>query len=259
MDMVGIIFSNIYDNILGDLTKHRTVASVPFGGRYRQIDFVLSNMVNSNVTTVGVITKYHYQSLMDHLISRSEWDLNRKNGGLFILPPFLSGQTEVYRGKIEALYGALSFLKRCDAEYVVMSDSTSICNIDYEEALDSHIKSGCDITVIANRESEVYGEEKRLLLTLKDGKVTDLALDCASDNNTLVGMGMFIIERNLLIKIVKDSVAHGKFHFERDYLQQEFNNDNISINVYEFKNVVLRNESVVAYYKNNFKTWYYQE
>lgn len=253
MDMVGIIFSNIYDNTLGELTKNRTVASVPFGGRYRQIDFVLSNMVNSNVTTIGVITKYNYQSLMDHLISRSEWDLNRKNGGLFILPPFMSGQTEVYRGKIEALYGALSFLKRCEADYVVMSDSTSICNIDYEEALESHIKSGCDITVIANKEKESTGEEKRLFLTLEDGKVTDLAIDCATEGDALVGMGMFIIERNLLINIVKDSVAHGKYHFEKDFLQQEFNKNNISINVYEFKNIVLRNESVVAYYKNNFR------
>ena len=107
MKMVGIIFSNIYDNTLGELTKKRTVASVPFGGRYRQIDFVLSNMVNSGITTTGIITKYHYQSLMDHLGTSSEWDLDRKNGGLFIIPPFADKSTEVYKGKIEALYGAL--------------------------------------------------------------------------------------------------------------------------------------------------------
>lgn len=253
MNMVGIIFSNIYDNTLGDLTKHRTVASVPFGARYRQIDFVLSNMVNSNVTTVGVITKYHYQSLMDHLISRSEWDLNRKNGGLFILPPFADGQTEVYRGKIEALHGALSFLKRCEHEYVVMSDSTTVCNIDYEDALESHIKSGADITVIANMEKASNGEEKRLFLTMEKGVVTDLAINCATEKDTLTGMGMFIISREYLIKIVENCVAHGKYHFEKDFLQQEFNNGSININVYEFKNVVLRNESIVSYYKNNFK------
>ena len=188
MDMVGIIFSNIYDSTLGDLTKNRTVASVPFGGRYRQIDFVLSNMVNSNITTVGVITKHHYQSLMDHLISRSEWDLNRKNGGLFILPPFLSGQTEVYRGKIEALYGALSFLRHCSSEYVVLSDAVTVCNIDYEEALESHIKSGADVTVIANKEENSGNKERRLLLKTKGSKVTDIAIDCASDKYDLTGM-----------------------------------------------------------------------
>ena len=253
MNMVGIIFSNIYDTTLGDLTKHRTVASVPFGARYRQIDFVLSNMVNSNITTVGVITKSYYQSLMDHLISRSEWDLNRKNGGLFILPPFANGQTDVYRGKIEALYGALSFLKHCEQEYVVMSDSTTICNIDYEDALESHINSGADITVIANKEPSFGGEEKRLLLTMENSKVADLAIDCAPDRDMLSGMGMFIIGREYLIKIVEKCVAHGKYHFERDFLQPEFNNNAININVYEFNNVVLRNDSVSAYYKNNFK------
>ena len=88
MNIAGIIFSNIYDNAMGELTKHRTVASVPFGGRYRLIDFVLSNMSNSNISSVGIITKYNYRSLMDHLGNCSEWDLDRKNGGVVILPPF---------------------------------------------------------------------------------------------------------------------------------------------------------------------------
>lgn len=82
MNMTGIIFSNIYDTPMGELTKKRTVASMPFGGRYRFIDFVLSNMVNSNVSSIGVITKYNYQSLMDHLGGGSEWDLNRKDANL---------------------------------------------------------------------------------------------------------------------------------------------------------------------------------
>ena len=87
MNMIGLIFSNIHDAKMGELTKQRTLASVPFGGRYRLVDFVLSNMVNSDITTIGVITKQNYQSLMDHLGSCEEWDLNRKDGGLFILPP----------------------------------------------------------------------------------------------------------------------------------------------------------------------------
>ena len=91
----GIIFSNIYDASLGDLTAKRTVASLPFGGRYRQIDYALSNMVNSGITSVGVITKYNYESLIDHLGSCEEWDLNRKTGGLFIIPPFASEPQDV--------------------------------------------------------------------------------------------------------------------------------------------------------------------
>ena len=116
MKMIGIIFSNIYDNAMADLTYNRTVASLPFGGRYRQIDFVLSNMVNSGISYIGVITKYNYQSLMDHLGSCEEWDLNSKNGGVFLLPPFVTGQTSVYRGKLEALNVALNFLSKRQEE-----------------------------------------------------------------------------------------------------------------------------------------------
>ena len=116
MELMGIIFSNIYDEHLGEVTKQRTLASLPFGGRYRLIDFVLSNMVNSEITNVGVITKSNYQSLMDHLGKGKEWDLDRKIDGLFILPPFGTGQKTVYRDKIEALWGAKRYLERSNEE-----------------------------------------------------------------------------------------------------------------------------------------------
>lgn len=257
MKMIGIIFSNIYDNTLGELTKHRTVASVPFGGRYRLIDFVLSNMVNSGMTTVGIITKYHYQSLMDHLGTSSEWDLDRKNGGLFIIPPFADKSTEVYKGKIEALYGALSFLKRADGDYVALSDSVNVCNIDYEDVLESHIKSGADITIVANKEKEASEDRKILLETDENNLATEVIIDCIPTVNEYVGMGMFVIDRIKLIELVERCVAKGLYHFERDYLQPNFNSGNIKINVYEFKGVVLRNTSVASYFKNNFKLFDY--
>ena len=105
MNVAGLIFSNIHDRNIPELTQKRTMASVPFGGRYRLIDFVLSNMVNSGITNVGVITKLNYQSLMDHLGKGKEWDLDRKIDGLFILPPFGAGQKRIYKDKIEALWG----------------------------------------------------------------------------------------------------------------------------------------------------------
>ena len=88
MSAVGIIFSNIHDENIPELSRRRTMGSLPFGGRYRLIDFALSNLVNSGVTTVGIITKNNYQSLMDHLGSGKDWDLARKTGGLILLPPF---------------------------------------------------------------------------------------------------------------------------------------------------------------------------
>lgn len=255
MKMVGIIFSNIYDTTMGELTKHRTVASLPFGGRYRQIDFVLSNMVNSGISSVGVITKYNYQSLMDHLGSYSEWDLNRKNGGLYIIPPFSTGHLSIYRGKIEALYGALTFLRKVKAPYVVLSDSTVLCNIDYEKVLEDHLRTGVDITVVCNREAPVFEGEKRdlVLKTGDSGTVVDVLASTTFGKNEFGSMGMYLMGREELIQVVENCVSHGFYHFERDYIQREFNRQNINIGVYDFKQTVLRNENVLCYFRNNLR------
>lgn len=252
MKMLGIIFSNIYDGEMGELTKNRTVASLPFGGRYRQIDFVLSNMVNSGITSVGVITKYNYQSLMDHFGDGSEWDLNRKNDGLFILPPFASGNTGVYKGKLEALNSALSFLRRSKYKYVLMCDSTVICNIDFEEVLNSHIKSGADITVVANKDYQNKNNvNNELILKVVRNRVIDMAVNTIVSDGEYTGMGMYIMDRKSLISVIEYSVSHGLCHFEKDFLQRRFITGDFNINVYKFKDCVLRNKSVASYFKNN--------
>lgn len=256
MEMVGIIFSNIYDNAMADLTYSRTVASLPFGGRYRQIDFVLSNMVNSGISRVGIITKYNYQSLMDHLGSCAEWDLNNKNGGVYLLPPFITGQTGVYRGKLEALHVALNFLSKRQEEYVLLSDSTTICNIDYTPVLEEHIASGSDVTVIAHAFGEAdRGVSHDLLLHADDtGTVTDMAVDVQEEQSgSLVGMGMFLMKREQLIEVIQTSVARDLHHFEREFLLRRFRLGNLAVHVSKFDGVVLRNDSVTVFFKNNLR------
>lgn len=255
MKMTGIIFSNVYDSALGDLTMHRTVASLPFGGRYRFVDFVLSNMVNSNISSIGLITKYNYQSLMDHLGSGLEWDLSRKNASFYILPPFASGITNVYRGNLEALSNAVKFLQSNKPDYVVMCDTTVICNIDFEKALESHINSGADVTVIANREINAHEAESTdlMLRTDENGMATDLAIGQHMGDSSLFGMGMFIMERNFLISIINNYVSRGRYSFEKDFLLSRFTEGDIKINVYKFEGAVLRNHNIVSYFKNNFK------
>ena len=254
MNSIGIIFSNIYDAPMGELTKKRTVASMPFGGRYRFIDFVLSNMANSGLTSIGIITKYNYQSLMDHLGSCSEWDLSRKNSGVYILPPFSTGYTYVYRGNLEAMENALSFLKANKAKYVIMCDTTVICNINFEDVIESHKKSGADVTVIASEagKDEVFTEGD-FFVKESGGEVTDIAIGKLIDSSWLVGMGMFVIERKKLISTIEDYVARGRFSFEKDFLQGGFIKDELKINVYKFEKTILRNHSVKSYFDNNFK------
>ena len=253
--VAGIVFANAHDETIERLTQKRSIASVPFGGRYRLIDFPLSNMVNSGIEKVGVLTKSNYQSLMDHLGSGLEWDLSRKNASFYILPPFASGITNVYRGNLEALSNAVKFLQSNKPDYVVMCDTTVICNIDYERALRSHIESGADVTVIANRELTAFEADSSDLMLLVDenGMATDLTIGQHPGEGALVGMGMFIMERNFLISIINNYVSRGRYSFEKDFLLSRFVEGDIKIKVHEFGGAVLRNHNIVSYFKNNFK------
>ncbi|MBE6788883.1 MAG: glucose-1-phosphate adenylyltransferase subunit GlgD [Ruminococcaceae bacterium] len=253
MKAMGVVFSNIYDSSLGELTNYRTVSSLPFGGRYRQIDFVLSNMSNSGIYNIGLITKYNYRSLMDHLGSCTEWDLNRKNEGLVILPPFASGHTGVYKGKLEALYSAVSFIDNSNYDYVVVSDSTVLCNINLRDAIEQHVASGVDVTAVCNKE-KADGKKHPLILNANSkGNATSLLIDSEAEKGSLVGMGMFIFGREMLVAAIKECYAKGYVHLERDFIQRAFNEKRIKVGTYKFDGVVLRNEDIKSYYHNNMK------
>ena len=149
MTAAGLIFSNIHDNSLPELTRIRTIASVPFGGKYRLIDFALSNMVNADITKVGVITKSNYQSLMDHIGSGKDWDLARRHGGLHLLPPFgVQQNSSLYSTRLEALKNIIGFIEKSTEEYVVMTDCDLVCNMDFEKIVRRHVKNHADITLV---------------------------------------------------------------------------------------------------------------
>ena len=141
---LGIVFSNMHDSMMGKITEHRTMASVPFGGRYRLVDFVLSNMINSGVKDVGIITKSNFQSLMDHLGTGKEWDLSRKKGGLTILPPYGRQESVYYRGRLEALGNIYTYIKESKAELVIMTDCDNIASIDYSDITRYHKEKDAD-------------------------------------------------------------------------------------------------------------------
>ncbi len=251
MKAMGIIFSNIYDSSLGELTNHRTVASLPFGGRYRQIDFPLSNMSNSGIYKVGIITKYNYRSLMDHLGTCSAWDLNRKNEGVVFLPPFAEGNTgAVYKGKLEALYSAVHFIDNPLYDYVVICDSTVLCNIDFGKVIEQHVAAGNDVTVV----SAAMKSDKKCPLVLKANqraRVTEMKIDARPGAKELVGMGMFVIGREMLVEAIRDAYSRGYVHFERDYLQRKFNDGELKIGAFAFDGVLLQNNDKDSYYANN--------
>lgn len=253
MTAMGIIFANIYDSSLGELTNKRTMASLPFGGRYRQIDFALSNMTCCGIRRIGIISRYNYQSLMNHIGSGEEWDLELAEGGLEFLTPFsTSTHGNSFRGKIDALNANLSYLEFGSEEYVVLSDAGVLFNIDLNQVLEAHIASGKDITVITK--AGIANGKKQLDMAIKldkDGGITDMAVDYAASPGYLASMGLFVISRSLLIHHVRESAARSLFRFERDFVLRQYQNNNLTVNIYPFEGVALYNESTEEYYRGN--------
>ena len=132
-DALGIIFPNAHDSLVQELVAERTMASVPFGGRYRLIDFVLSSMVNFGISNVSIVVKQNYHSLMDHLGSGREWDLTRKRGGLNLVPPYAEANVKLYRGRVEALASLVDILEDQKEEVVMWRDPDGACNLYVNE------------------------------------------------------------------------------------------------------------------------------
>ena len=251
MDVLGIIFANIYDSSLGQLTNKRTNASLPFGGRYRHIDFPLSNMANSGISHIGIITKYNYQSLVNHVGSGMEWDLNTGDG-LEFLTPFSMGHSGTYRGKLEAVNSALKFLELRNEEYVILSDSNVLCTIDFTEVLEDHIASGCDVTVVAK--SGIANGEKKLDLAIRtdaDNKILDMAIDYPAAPEYKAAMGIYIMKREMLMEAARESTSRNRYRLERDFILRSFDEGKITMNVYNFRNVAMFMESTREYFQNN--------
>ena len=252
MDMLGIIFAEMYGEQLDSLTYDRSMAAVPFGGRYRMVDFVLSNLVNSGVTNVGVLAKQHYRSLMDHLSSGQEWDLNRKNGGLHILPPFANESVNTNTaGKLDELRNALDLLEDSPEPYVLLADTGAVYNMDYRAALRSHLDSGCDITAVTVVADGRSMTPSSALLKLESGRVRAFALGLTPAAGDHVAIGIYIISRELLIRTVREYTAFGAYHFERDYIQNQFNQGSLRINAYPIQGQVLFVRSAAEYFSAN--------
>ncbi|MCQ2387736.1 MAG: glucose-1-phosphate adenylyltransferase subunit GlgD [Clostridia bacterium] len=252
MKAVGIIFSNIHDNNVPELARIRTLGSIPFGGRYRLIDFPLSNMVNSGIDTVGIITKNNYQSLMDHVGSGKDWDLARKDGGVILLPPYgeLNNNT-LYNTRLEALKGITNFLFRADEDYVVMTDCDAVLRINYAEILEYHVRNHADITLVYKKRKAAPGELNETTFDLgKNNRIigVNYKKELGSEEENIF-TNIFIMKRTLLQNIVMDSISHNKNHFMAEVIAS--NLKSLNIYGYEHKGFYAGISSFQAYYDSN--------
>jgi glucose-1-phosphate adenylyltransferase len=254
MKIVGIIFSNIHDKYIPELTKSRTLGSVPFGGRYRLIDFSLSNMVNCGIDKVGIITKSNYQSLMDHIGSGKDWDLSRKNGGVMLLPPFgISDSNALYKTRLEALKGITTFLNRCTEDYVIMSDCDKVLNMDFNKMIKEHRTSGADITV-AYKETQVDKEtaKKSVLYEINgEGKVIRVLANPDYEGKANVCLNIMMLKKQLLLDLITEAVNYGYESLHKDILGHNANN--LNIRGYCFDGYYACIDSLKSYYKTNME------
>ena len=215
----GIIFSYEKEPGLRELVERRMPGSIPFGGRYRVVDFMLSNMQNAGITDVGVVLHGNYQSLLDHVGNGKTWDMSRKYGGLRILPPFADSHrhhSEEYRGKMEALAGVRSYLEEIRQDYVVLADSDLIINIPLAEVYRSHVLSGADITCVCRQDYQStenatffeLGADNRILKTLCSPK-KPTGYHC---------LEIYILSKELLLRLVDECAAEEKYSLRRDVL-----------------------------------------
>lgn len=248
-NVLGIVFSSAYDNNIREMTNIRTMGSIPFAGRYRLIDFVLSNMVNCGISKVGIITKNNYRSLMDHLGSGKAWDLSRKNEGMTILPPFNFGSNGVFTSRIQALSNVMSYISQSNKDYVVLSDCNVVCNIDYSELLKFHEDSSADIT-IAYKKGFVPKTSDRMVLTCDSlGKVKEISINPATDKVEPYSLNIIVISRVLLERLINDAASSDAELFERDIIQK--NVKSLRIFGYEVKEYAKTIDSLQSYYDIN--------
>ena len=248
---MAILYATDADSQLNDLAIHRTTASMPFGGRYRLIDFALSNLVSANITKIGIIAKNNYNSLMDHIRQGRDWDLNRKNGGIYVYPPYVFNNTrDVFNSEVEALYTVRGFMMESSEEYVVIANTNIAFNIDFDEVEQFHIEKGADITVLTYK-VENPTAKKLVVKVDKNNRIKDMRLAVDGDKNSLCDLNIYFIKKDLLISLVDKAYAYGYQDFERDILQKSL--DDLYVMSYEVKDYVAVIDRIDSYFKHSME------
>ena len=251
-DVQGLIYAYETESALGELTTHRTSASLPVGGRYRLIDFILSNMVSAGMRDVGVIMQRDYQSLLDHLGSGKAWDLSRRSGGLRLLPPFglPDSHTGDYRGRMEALSAVESYVRDVRHENILLAPGNLLANIDLGEALAQHIRSGAAVTAVCSDGEPASGTHR--YFPEADGFSSRLLCSVGKEKGGVASLEVYFIKRELLLEMIGRCHMEAKLHFHRDAMLEWMAAGN-RVNVYVHKGFARLIETARGYYDANME------
>ena len=244
----AILSLNENEDNIKSLTKTRPLASIPVGGRYRIIDFILSNLVNSDISNVGILTQSKSRSLMDHLGTGKSWDLDRKLKGLFI---FNFESRNSHLSDIEMLEDNLEYLYRSQQEYVLLASSKMVCNINFEEVAKFYEDSGSDVTIVYKNVNDGCSNflDCNVLNINKDGKVLSAGRNIGSEDSINVSMGMCIMKSEMLINIINECVQTGYYTSIRNWIYKH--TETLNVNAFEFSGYLQCVNSISTYYKLN--------
>lgn len=252
-DTFALICTGDNNPLMRELTLSRDVAAVPFGGRYRCIDFVLSNIVNSGIDNIGVIMQKNYHSLMDHLGSGKEWDLNRKHDGMFLLPPFMTKDNAgVFRGEIDAIHAVMTYIRRSPQKYVLLTGSHVIFNTTFEDMLKKHVDTGADVTLMYNIDPHFSPEDQNRdlrLLMKDDGRITEMEWNPYRPRTNARSCEVLIMEKKLLEYLIEEAYARGETDLTRDILQRLCGT--LKMYGWRYDGYVARLDSINSYYKHS--------
>ena len=210
---VGIIFSSLNANTLSRLTSDRSVAAIPFGCRYRLVDFCLSNMVNANMSNINIVANYNYRSLLEHIGSGKDWDLARRERSINIISPFqtaTSSDVKVFTTHMEALKSMKEYINEFKEDYVVMMDSDNVLNIDLQDVLKSHVNSGAEITLVTKKiDQGASFKHPRVMISTDSDKITGIAMSSAYNSGyPNLSLGIFVMSTLHLRKIIEECEAY---------------------------------------------------
>ena len=252
-NLAGLIYTGEKTDRLRELTVMRSVAALPVLGRYRLIDFLLSNMVNSGIKNVGIILQSNYNSLLDQIGSGREWDLHGKRSGMTLLPPFATtDSSNSYAGLLDALKSNMNFLRRNEERYIAVSESSFLYSLHYEDMLKFHLDNNADITLAYTKDRDARRHGSGRYLGLDDaGVVTHIEVDPSLPRYGNTYIGVFLMRRELLIDMVDRATSQGLHHFTREMLVKSLAQGYTKIMGYELDSKPFYIDTVEAYYKAN--------
>ncbi len=257
-DVVGVIYTARDEFSLRELASNRSVSALPVAGRYRLVDFMLSNLVNSSIRKVGVMVQGNFHSLMDHLGRGKEWNLHTRNNGLFLLPSRGSEAGENSFGLLDALKANMDYLRRSRQEYALIVGGRIVYNARYDDMIRQHEETGADVTVMytrfdpMNADFSASSPESRAFVTVNaQGQVTDMEINPNVITCPNVLMDVVLIKRTLLMHMVDMAASHGYHDLYSPLIRNAVYEKTLKVVGLEFKGYCRRMETVNSFYNMN--------